>query len=459
MLVEKTHKNLIKKEAEQSILGSMLLDNNIAYLLENLSNNDFYFEQHRIIYDSMLNLYKNKTALDFVTVVDSLREKNKLEEAGGMSYITSLSTIVPTTSNVEYYMKIVKEAAEKRKIISYSYDLIKNLEEGKDVDSSLAVFENATKLKEQLNEDESLKAIIGELFDELNSGKKENKIKTGITVIDKATNGIATTDLVAIGGASGLGKSAIALRIALNMHLENKKVLIISREMSKKELGKRIILSETGISKEKFEERNFNENEWKQIINVMTHYSTENILIDDTTKTVSGIKRKLRSFNPDLIIVDYVQLLSPSDSKENRERQVARMSNELKNITLDFHIPVIQLTQLADKGKNYRPSGETYVRESRAIYHDSNIVVYLHNPTLREDLDRLYNKKEYVWKEKKDRYGNEVITKETIEDFLESKKEKDLKVVEIIVDKNRNGRQMSNYYWFDGKMMRYIAIS
>lgn len=459
MLVEKTHENLVKKEAEQSILGSMLIDNNVAYFLEDLSSDDFYFEAHKILFNTMLDLHKKKIPLDLVTISDNLREKGKLEDTGGVPYIMSLSTIVPTTLNIDYYIKIVKEAAEKRKIISNAYDLIRNLEEGKDIDSALAIFEKETKPKGEINQDETLRAIMGNMFDKLNSGEPENKIETGIPIIDKATNGIATTDLVAIGGRSGLGKSAIALRMALNMYLKGKKVLIISREMSKEELCKRIILSETGISKEKFEKRNFNEKEWKQIISVMERYSTENILIDDTTKTVQGIKRKLRVFKPDMIIVDYVQLLSPSNSKDSRERQVAEMSHELKDITLDFKIPVIQLTQLADKGENYRPHEEGFVRESRAIYHDSNIVVYLHNPTLKKDLDLAYKKKKNIWKEKTDRYGNEIITEETIGDFLEGKKEKGLKCVEIIVDKNRNGSQESDYYWFDGKMMRYIAIS
>lgn len=124
MLVEKTHENLIKKEAEQSILGSMLLDDNIAYLLEDLSGDDFYFEQHKIIFNSMLDLHKKKMALDLITLTDDLKEKGKLETSGGISYITSLSTIVPTTSNIEYYIKIVKEASEKRKVISKAYDLI-----------------------------------------------------------------------------------------------------------------------------------------------------------------------------------------------------------------------------------------------------------------------------------------------------------------------------------------------
>ena len=450
MLVEKTHENLIKKESEQSILGSMLLDDNIAYLLEDLSGDDFYFEQHKIIFNSMLDLHKKKMALDLITLTDDLKEKGKLETSGGISYITSLSTIVPTTSNIEYYIKIVKEASEKRKVISKAYDLISNLEEGKDIDSALAIFENSTKSKVPLNEDETLKSIMRMMFDKLDKGEPVNKIKTEIPIIDKCTGGIGEAELVAIGGNSGLGKSAIALRIALNVFKQGKKVLIISREMTKEQIAERIILSQTGIEREKYESRKFNSDEWKKIINTMEFYSTENIVIDDTTKTVEGIKRKLRSFKPDMIIVDYVQLLSPRDSRISRERQVAEMSRELKNITTDFHIPVIQLTQLAEKGNgNPRPRGEGYTRESRAIYHDSNIVIYLHNPTEEKHIERAY--KRTVFKER-----GKI---EDMKKVLEYKQENEgTKFVEIIVDKNRSGRQGSNYYWFYGKELLYAPI-
>lgn len=182
----------------------------------------------------------------------------------------------------------------------------------------------------------------------------------------------------------------------------------------------------------------------------MEIYSTENIRIDDTTKTVEGIKRKLRLFKPDMIIVDYLQLLTPSDLKASRERQVAEISRELKNITLDFNIPVIQLTQLAEKGTgNYKPHGESYTRESRAIYHDSNIVIYLHNPTEEKELEQAY--KRTVFKER----GKF----EDMKKVLEYKQENEgIKFVQIIVDKNRSGKQGNDYYWFNGKDLLYSPI-
>ena len=141
--------------------------------------------------------------------------------------------------------------------------------------------------------------------------------------------------------------------------------------MTKEQVAERIILSHTGISKKKYEDRSFNSEDWQRIVKTMEAFSTDDIKIDDKISTIQGIKKELRSFKPDVLIVDYVQLLIPNSFKDSRERQVAELSRELKKITIDYGIIVLQLIQLAEKGTgNYRPHGESYTRESRAIYHD-----------------------------------------------------------------------------------------
>ena len=141
--------------------------------------------------------------------------------------------------------------------------------------------------------------------------------------------------------------------------------------MTKEQVAERIILSHNGISKKKYEDRSFNSEDWQRIVKTMEAFSTDDIKIDDKISTIQGIKKELRSFKPDVLIVDYVQLLIPNSFKDSRERQVAELSRELKKITIDYGIIVLQLIQLAEKGTgNYRPHGEGYTRESRAIYHD-----------------------------------------------------------------------------------------
>lgn len=439
---------LFSMEAEQSILGCILLDQKTIDHINNFSSNDFYYETHKEMFNSMLVLNKQNKPIDLITLVEQLKAIGKLENVGGISYITSLSTIVPTTSNIKYYVDIVKGFADKRKVITEAYKLIENIRNDKDIDSSMAIFENATEVKESTETDNTLASILSNIFDKLND-KPEEKLKTNISVIDKHTNGIAQKELVAIAAGSGVGKSAIALKIAIEVFKANKKVLIISREMSKEQVAERIVLSETGIKKADYENRNFTDSDWIRLTNTMSRYSTNRILIDDQISTIQGIKRAIRINKPDLVIVDYVQLLTPSSNKETRERQVAELSRELKNITLDFGVPVIQLSQLAEKGNgNFRPKGESYTRESRAIYHDSNIVIYIHRVT--EDKELAIACKRTVFSER----GSVEDMKTT----LEAQEAKGNRFVEVIVDKNRNGTTGSDYYWFKGSDLNYYPV-
>lgn len=439
-------------EAEQSILGSILLDKDCIHGIDDyLKIDDFNREAHKIIYDCMIELNKKRKPIDLITLTEKLKSKGYLDAVGGISYITSLSTIVPTTSNIKYYADIVKDLSNKRNIIKASYELIENIRGQKDIDSSLAIFDKRTKETENIkSEDNTLASIMTTIFNQLQDNEPQDKIKTEISVIDKHTNGIGKKELVAIGAGSGVGKSAIALKIALEAYKQNKKVLIISREMSKEQVAERIILRYTGIDKIKYENREFTDKDWAKIIEAMEKYSEKNLIrIDDKISTIQGIKREIRDFKPDLVIVDYVQLLTPNSTQDTRERQVAELSRELKNITLDFEVPVIQLTQLAEKGNgNYKPRGESYTRESRAIYHDSNIVIYLHRVTEEKELEQAY--KRTVFKER----GNLDDMKVSIEYY----DDRGIKFIEVIVDKNRNGTTGSDYYWFKGSDLSYSPI-
>lgn len=441
--------NIHNTQAEQTILGAILLDGKVIYEVEGLSSDIFYNEAHRIIFKRMLDLHKKGVIIDLITLIDKLKMEGILEDVGGIAYLTSLSTIVPTTSNIKYYIEIVEQLHQKRNIIQASYKLIEDIRRGEDINTSLNTFETVTAQKEEVKTDSTLRNIMASIFDDLNNDKKIEKLKTGISIIDKCTNGIAKGELVTIGANSGVGKSALAIKIAINSFLKGKKVLIISREMTKEQVAERIILSHTGISKKKYEDRNFNNDDWLRIVKTMETFSTDDIKIDDKISNMQEIKKELRSFKPDILVVDYVQLLTPNSSKDSRERQVAELSRELKKITIDYGIIVFQLTQLAEKGTgNYRPHGESYTRESRAIYHDSNIVIYIHNVTEEKELVQAHNKT--VFKEK----GSLEDMKATLEKFKES----GTKFIELIVDKNRSGEVGSNYYWFKGADLGYYPI-
>ncbi len=441
--------NLYNTQAEQTILGAIFLDANVIDQIQDLSSEVFYVESHKIIFDTIINLHKEDIAIDIVTLSNKLRKNNLLEEVGGVSYMTSLATIVPTTQNIRYYVKIVEELAYRRLGVKASYKLIEDIRNGEDINTCLNKFEKSTQIKEEITKDNTLSNIMQKIFEMLDSGEKVEKLRTGIPIIDKYTNGIERGELVTIGAKSGVGKSALSLKIGIEAFLKGKKVLVISREMSSEQVAQRIILSYTGITKEKYESRDFNDEDWLKIVNTIQMFSSENFKIDDKISTIQGIKKELRNFKPDVLIVDYVQLLTPNNAKDTRERQVAELSRELKSITLDYNVVVYQLTQLADKGLgNYKPHGESYTRESRAIHQDSNIVIYIHQVSEEKELEIAY--KNTVFRDRG--------SFEDMKTSLENYKKNGARFVELIVDKNRNGEVGSNYYWFKGSDLGYYPI-
>lgn len=437
-------------EAEQSILGSILLDKSCIEHIESLVSNDFSKEYNRVIFESMMDLNKKNKPIDLITLTSELKSKGLLEHVGGVSYITSLSTIVPTTSNIKHYVDIVKDLSDKRRVIKASYSLIENIRGGKDIDSSMVVFEKECVIDNKAyNEADSIVEVLAELFDDMQE-KPEEKIKTGISIIDKCTNGLGKHELITIGAGSGVGKSAIALKIAMNAYSANKKVLIFSREMSKKQIAKRILLSQSGISKNKFENREFTHIDWERTYDVIKRFQKKNMILDDKSSTIQMFKNKMRKERPDLVIVDYTQLVTPSNTRESRERQVAEISRELQQMARDFDTTIIQLSQLAEKGSgNFRPTGESYTRESRAIYHDSHIVIYIHRVTEEKELEKAYKAIPAL---------HERGSFEDIKATIEARANSGIRFVEINVDKNRDGEPGSNFYWFKGSDLDYYSI-
>ena len=168
--------NIYNTQAEQTILGAILLDKNIIHEVESLSSDVFYNEAHKVIFNRMLELHKKGVVIDIITLIDKLKFNDELEAIGGIAYLTSLSTIVPTTSNIKYYIKIVEELQQKRNIVQASYKLIEDIRRGEDINTSLNTFETVTELREEIKTDSTLRSIITNIFDDLNSGKKVDKL-------------------------------------------------------------------------------------------------------------------------------------------------------------------------------------------------------------------------------------------------------------------------------------------
>ena len=441
---------LTNGDYEMGVLGGLIkykgmLQDNEGDLSEKL----FYYDNHKDIFRAIIHLYKQDKPLTKAGVSERLNQLDMLDEVGGKQYIDSLEDEIPNKYFLVPYIGELKELAYKRMVVESAQKLIEGTESGEDINTLLDKFERATEAPEASQDNNSLGDIMANIFDELESGTVIDKVKTGIPIIDKCTNGIAPSELVTIGAKSGVGKSALAVRIAINMFKAGKKVLIVSREMSKKQVAERILLSHSGVTKEQYENRDFNDEQWVRIVETMEAFSGDGIIIDDKISTIQEIKQAVRRTKPDVLIVDYVQLLTPSNPRDSRERQVAEISRELKKMTSDFDMVVIQLTQLAEKGiGNYRPSGESYTRESRAIYHDSNITIYVHHVTEEKEIEIAH-------------HSTPLKERQSVEDtkkMLKRFEENGTRLIEIIVDKNRSGSVGSGYYWFSGAEMAYYSI-
>ena len=441
---------LTNGDYEMGVLGGLIkykgmLQDNEGDLSEEL----FYYDNHKDIFRAIMYLYKQDKPLTKAGVSERLNQLDLLDEVGGKQYIDSLEDEIPNKYFLVPYIGELKELAYKRMVVESAQKLIEGTESGEDINTLLDKFERATEAPEASQDNNSLGDIMANIFDELENGTVIDKVKTGIPIIDKCTNGIAPSELVTIGAKSGVGKSALAVRIAINMFKAGKKVLIVSREMSKKQVAERILLSHSGVTKEQYENRDFNDEQWVRIVETMEVFSGDGIIIDDKISTIQEIKQAVRRTKPDVLIVDYVQLLTPSNPRDSRERQVAEISRELKKMTSDFDMVVIQLTQLAEKGiGNYRPSGESYTRESRAIYHDSNITIYVHHVTEEKEIEIAH-------------HSTPLKERQSVEDtkkMLKRFEENGTRLIEIIVDKNRSGSVGSGYYWFSGAEMAYYSI-
>ena len=252
----------------------------------------------------------------------------------------------------------------------------------------------------------------------------------------------------------------IIKNICLEKNKKQPKILYVTREMTKEEVTQRLVLSYCNIGNEKLVKDGLSSEDYKNIINAMKLFSKSNLYIDQSSATIFDIQKQVRKVKPDILVIDYLQLLQPTDNKLPRERQVAELSRALKNMTIDLNITVIQLTQLAEKGTgtgDYRPHGESFTRESRAIYMDSNIVIYLWEVNGDRNLEEAIKRSERI-KELATPYEGAKPEVDTLKEKIQNFNDSGCTFVEVIVDKNRTGTKGSQYYLFEGKTMNYFPI-
>ena len=382
-------------EAEQSVLGSILLDKDaMISVSETLIPEDFYKEAHRVIYECMLKLYNNQSEIDLITLADELRDQGYLDDIGGIAYITSLSTIVPTTSNIKYYINIVKEKSISRQLISAANDII-NL--GYDSSTKVEdVLENAEKKifdisqERTTNDFQPINQVLTETLSMLEKLYEEKSDVTGLTTgfrdLNKKINGLQRSDLLLIAARPAMGKTAFALNLVQNAALKgDASVAVFSLEMSKEQLVQRMVAALSSVDLKKIKTGTLAANDWPRITDGMAVLSGAKIHIDDTPGIkISELRSKCRKLKIekglDLVLIDYLQLMEGEGHNESRQQEIAKISRSLKILAKELDCPVVALSQLSrapEQRADHRPMLSD-LRESGSIEQDADIVMFLY---------------------------------------------------------------------------------
>ena len=382
------------KEAEQSTLGAAMLDPEaLSDVINVVKPQDFYVAAHREIFAAIYELFRRSEPVDIVTVCEELSKRGSLEIAGGSAYVSSLPSNAPTVVNASGYARIVAEKASLRSLIKTA-DEIK--EKGYDENEDASVILDYAEQKifdisqEKQSKDYShIKDILLEntqMIDKASRSQGHIGINTGFADLDKKTAGLQKSDLIIVAARPSMGKSSFALTMALNAaKKEGITVLIFSLEMSKAQMGQRLLSMEANIEMERLKRGQIDNRDWKDINLALDKMSKTNIIIDDTAGiSMLEMKNKCRrvksSHDLGLVVVDYLQLMSAEGRTENRQQEISKLSRSLKLLAREMDCPVVVLSQLsrAPEQRNDKRPILSDLRESGAIEQDADMVMFLY---------------------------------------------------------------------------------
>lgn len=383
-------------EAEQSVLGAILLDNvSMAKAMEALTEEDFYRTAHRKIYQAMLDLSEHGEVIDQITLTEHLKTRGELESVGGAAYLAELVQVVPTAANIKYHCKIVRDKALLRGLITISTEVITRGYDGlAPVDDLLDFAERSVfsiaqgKLGRSFTR---LKDIIKESLDLVDAlhkkGKSVTGVPTGFEDLDELTAGLQPSDLVVIAGRPSMGKTSLALGMAQNAAIKhNQKVGIFSLEMSKEQLVLRMLSSEASVDSHALRIGKLQKEDWWRLAEAAGKLEQAPIFIDDTgALTVQQMRGKARRLKQesgglDLLIVDYLQLMQGRSDAESRQQEISDISRSLKALAKELTVPVVALSQLSRAVESRKPPIPMLadLRESGAIEQDADVVIFIY---------------------------------------------------------------------------------
>ncbi len=388
-------------EAEQSVLGAILLDNaSLAKAMEVLSEEDFYRTAHRRVYMGMLDLSEHGEVIDQITLTEHLKTKGELEAVGGAAYLAELVQIIPTAANIRYHCKIVREKALLRNLISTSTEVIARGYEGAiQADDLLDFAERSVFSLAQGKLGRSftpLGHIIKESLDLVDRLSKRQErvtgIPTGFAKLDDLTAGLQGSDLVVIAGRPSMGKTSLALGIALHAATKHHhRVGRFSLEMSKEQLVLRMLSSLASVDSHALRTGRLLKEDWWRLAEAAGKLEQAPVFIDDTgALTVQQMRGKARRLKAesglDLLVVDYLQLMQGRSDAESRQQEISDISRSLKALAKELNVPVVALSQLSRAVENRKPPIPMLadLRESGAIEQDADVVIFIYR-------DEVYN--------------------------------------------------------------------
>lgn len=426
-------------DAERSTLGAMFLDKEAIYrAMEVLYPDDFYKDSHRHIYQTVLDLANKGEPVDLVTVTEALRRSKRLDEVGGVAYLTELANAVPTAAHIDHYARIVEEKSLLRRLIHTAGEIMAaGYEAREEVERILdeaerMVFSIANRRSGRSIS--SLKQILIEAFEQIEylyeSKGAVTGVPTGFADLDRLTAGLQPSDLIILAARPSMGKTTFALNVAENAAVRLKiPVALFSLEMSKEQLAIKLLCAEAGVDNQRIRTGNLSEEDWPRLSHALGRLSEAKIFIDDSPNiSALEIRAKARRIKSEyglgLIIIDYLQLMQSRFRVENRQQEVSEISRSLKALARELSVPVVALSQLS-RAVEQRPGKKPSLadlRESGSLEQDADLVCFLYR-----------------------------------EDYYDPETEKK-NITEFIVAKHRNGPTGKVEFFFQKEFSKFMGI-
>jgi replicative DNA helicase len=426
-------------EAEESVLGALLIDPDAVIRVASfLRADDFYREKNGWIYQAILDLHERRQPADFITVVDELERRNQFQEMGGATYITTLINNTPTAVHVEHYAHIVERTATLRRLIgaagriaALAYEEADDLDELVDRAEQLIFSVSERRVRRDLTPVRQIMHGVVDRIDFLHRHKGGILgVPSGFSKIDKLLGGFQKSDLIVLAARPGVGKTSLALNIAVNAAKRHaQRVAFFSMEMSNEQLVQRLLAAETGINQQRLRMGEIEDDEWQMLLEAAGVLSDTLLFIDDTpAMSALELRTKARrlqaEFGLDLVIVDYLQLMRGEARSENRVQEISYITRSLKSLARELEAPLIAISQLSravESRSDHKPILSD-LRESGSIEQDSDIVMFIY----REEL---------------------------IKENTERKN-----IADIIVAKHRNGPTDTVPLYFDKELTRFADL-